>query len=150
MTKRRSPLPASGRGFFSVCSARNLLRDLSGIQGVRRFSSSRHAPRGARCISPHPKLWTTGCPHGFTKAITAEDAAGASAVVRGKGVNPAPPNPTLPATEQWVGEVLATVVDRCMVSLDRYCDELRQRQRLVATWRTIEHLSKKPARLQPK
>ena len=61
-----------------------------------------------------------------------------------------PPNPTLPATEQWVGEVLATVVDRCMVSLDRYCDELRQRQRLVATWRTIEHLSKKPARLQPK
>ena len=37
-----------------------------------------------------------------TKAITAEEAAGASAVIRGWGGVYFAPNPTLPATEQWV------------------------------------------------
>ena len=41
-----------------------------------------------------------------TKAITAEEAAGASAVIRGWGGVHFAPNPTLPANEQWVGELL--------------------------------------------
>ena len=46
------------------------------------------------------------CSYGNTKAITAVEAAGASAVIRGwSGVHFAS-NPTLPATEQWVGELL--------------------------------------------
>ena len=72
------------------------------------------------------------CTDGNTKAITAEDTVRENPVIRDGGL-PSSPDSTLPATEQWVGELLATVVDRCMVSVDQYCDELRQRQRLVAT-----------------
>ena len=54
------------------------------------------------------------------------------------------PNSTLAATEQWVGELLATVADRCMVSLDRYCDEYVNGSGL---WHLEDdqHLLKKPA-----
>ena len=57
-------------------------------------------------ISPHPNLWTKGCTDGKTKAITAEDTVRENPVIRNGGV-PSSPNPTLPATEQWVGELLA-------------------------------------------
>ena len=47
------------------------------------------------------------CTDGNTKAISAEEAAGASAVIRGWGEVHIAPNPTLPVTEQWVvGELL--------------------------------------------
>ena len=68
-----------------------------------------------KCI---PRIWSVlaarlvlvdappTCTDGNTKAITAEEAAGASAVIRGWGGVHFASNPTLPATEQWVGELL--------------------------------------------
>ena len=49
--------------------------------------------------------WTPSCTDGYTKAITAEDTVRQNPVIRDGGV-PSSPNPTLPATEQWVGELL--------------------------------------------
>ena len=45
------------------------------------------------------------CIDGNTKAITAEDTDRENPVIRDGGV-PSSPNSTLPATEQWVGELL--------------------------------------------
>ena len=45
------------------------------------------------------------CSDGNTKAITAEDTVRENPVIRDGGV-PSSPTSTLPATEQWVGELL--------------------------------------------
>ena len=45
------------------------------------------------------------CSDGNTKAITAEDTVRENPVIRDGGV-PSSPNSTLPATQQWVGELL--------------------------------------------
>ena len=79
---------------------------------VARLGSSVHIEkvRPTNLAGPYlqarPSGRATPLHDGNTKALTAEDTVGENPVIRDGGV-PSSPNSTLPATEQWVGELLS-------------------------------------------
>ena len=79
---------------------------------VARLGSPEHTEKVRPTIlvghyrQARPSGCATPCTDGNTKAITAEDTARENHVIRDEGV-PRSPTSTLPATERWVGELLA-------------------------------------------